>query len=37
VATLPTTDEDRTGYQCDALRHWTDADRDGCTTQARYS
>ena len=33
VAALPVAPEDRTGYTRDAFRHWTDADRDGCTTR----
>ncbi|WP_079084245.1 GmrSD restriction endonuclease domain-containing protein [Streptomyces longwoodensis] len=27
-------DEDRTGYQRSAFKHWVDADRDGCSTRA---
>ncbi|WP_435838597.1 hypothetical protein [Streptomyces achromogenes] len=34
LAALPVHDEDRTGYQRDAFRHWVDADKDGCTTRA---
>ncbi|MEU9338891.1 HNH endonuclease family protein [Streptomyces sp. NPDC048290] len=30
LAALPVQDEDRTGYERSKLRHWTDADRDGC-------
>ncbi|MFF9244688.1 HNH endonuclease family protein [Streptomyces sp. NPDC014776] len=31
---LPVVDEDRTGYQRDAFKHWIDADKDGCNTRA---
>ncbi|MFC8520125.1 HNH endonuclease family protein [Streptomyces sp. NPDC057257] len=34
LAALPVQDESRTGYTRDKFRHWTDADRDGCTTRA---
>jgi hypothetical protein len=34
VAVLPVADESRDGYQRDKFRHWTDADRDGCSTRA---
>ncbi|MGW5768735.1 HNH endonuclease family protein [Streptomyces longwoodensis] len=27
-------DEDRTGYERSAFKHWVDADRDGCSTRA---
>ncbi|MGW8719180.1 HNH endonuclease family protein [Streptomyces althioticus] len=31
---LPIVDEDRTGYERTAFKHWVDADRDGCSTRA---
>ncbi|MFK4103191.1 HNH endonuclease family protein [Streptomyces sp. NPDC019531] len=34
LATLPVQDEDRTGYERTKFRHWSDADRDGCSTRA---
>ncbi|PSK88913.1 uncharacterized protein DUF1524 [Murinocardiopsis flavida] len=34
VASLPDGTENRTGYKRDAFKHWTDADKDGCTTRA---
>ncbi|MER7350461.1 HNH endonuclease family protein [Streptomyces aurantiacus] len=34
LAALPVADEDRTGYDRDAFRHWIDADRDGCSTRS---
>ncbi|CCK32961.1 putative secreted protein (plasmid) [Streptomyces davaonensis JCM 4913] len=34
LAALPVATEDRTGYSRDKFRHWTDADRDGCSTRA---
>ncbi|MFE9776167.1 hypothetical protein ACFYOV_31825 [Streptomyces sp. NPDC005931] len=34
LAALPVRDEDRSGYERDRLRHWTEADRDGCSTRA---
>ncbi|WP_229694143.1 HNH endonuclease family protein [Lentzea pudingi] len=34
VAALAVADESRDGYQRDKFRHWTDADRDGCSTRA---
>ncbi|MEU1010990.1 HNH endonuclease family protein [Streptomyces sp. NPDC005890] len=33
-AQLVVSDEDRTGYERTAFRHWVDADRDGCNTRA---
>lgn len=30
IAALPVENEDRTGYDRDAFRHWVDEDRDGC-------
>ncbi|MFE3932020.1 hypothetical protein [Streptomyces sp. YIM B13508] len=30
---LPIDDEDRTGYERTAFKHWVDADRDGCSTR----
>ncbi|MFE1444146.1 HNH endonuclease family protein [Streptomyces sp. NPDC058739] len=32
LARLAVQDEDRTGYSRELFRHWTDADRDGCST-----
>lgn len=34
VAALPVAEEIRDGYQREKYRHWTDADRDGCSTRA---
>ncbi|CAL9677769.1 hypothetical protein SUDANB105_08080 (plasmid) [Streptomyces sp. enrichment culture] len=34
LAQLPIADEDRTGYQRDAFKHWIDADKDGCHTRS---
>ncbi|MGW0188103.1 HNH endonuclease family protein [Streptomyces sp. NPDC003362] len=34
LAQLPVADEDRTGYQRDAFKHWIDADKDGCHTRS---
>lgn len=34
IAGLPVVDEDRTGYERTAFRHWIDEDRDGCSTRA---
>ncbi|QTD95727.1 HNH endonuclease family protein [Streptomyces cyanogenus] len=34
LAQLPVSDEDRTGYERTAFKHWVDADRDGCNTRA---
>nr|WP_237532666.1 hypothetical protein [Streptomyces sp. SID8352] len=34
LARIPVADEDRTGYQRAAFKHWTDADKDGCNTRA---
>ncbi|WP_258054640.1 HNH endonuclease family protein [Streptomyces sp. Ru71] len=34
LAQLPIVDEDRTGYQREAFKHWVDADKDGCNTRA---
>ncbi|MGW1543272.1 HNH endonuclease family protein [Streptomyces sp. NPDC002309] len=34
VQVLPVAEEQRAGYQRTAFRHWTDADRDGCSTRA---
>ncbi|MFI5825027.1 hypothetical protein ACIA8I_39075 [Streptomyces rishiriensis] len=34
LAALPVQDEDRTGYERTKFRHWIEADRDGCSTQA---
>ncbi|MFH8485308.1 HNH endonuclease family protein [Streptomyces longisporoflavus] len=31
---LPVREEDRTGYQRTAFKHWVDADKDGCSTRA---
>ncbi|WP_424858543.1 HNH endonuclease family protein [Streptomyces sp. SAI-170] len=33
LAHLTVQEEDRTGYSRNAFRHWTDADRDGCSTR----
>lgn len=33
VAALKVADEDRTGYDRNLFHHWTDADRDGCSTR----
>ena len=34
VAALPDAEEFRDGYQREKFKHWTDADRDGCSTRA---
>ncbi|GGR59734.1 MULTISPECIES: HNH endonuclease family protein [Streptomyces] len=34
LAALPVRDQDRTGYERTAFRHWVDADKDGCNTRA---
>nr|AOE46832.1 nuclear distribution protein [Streptomyces antibioticus] len=34
LAALPVRDEDRTGYERTAFKHWVDADKDGCNTRA---
>ncbi|SOD66936.1 Protein of unknown function [Streptomyces zhaozhouensis] len=34
ISQLPVQDEDRTGYDRDAFKHWVDADRDGCNARA---
>nr|WP_245726859.1 HNH endonuclease family protein [Streptomyces longwoodensis] len=34
LAHLPIAQENRTGYQRTAFKHWVDADRDGCNTRA---
>lgn len=34
VDRLPVYDEDRTGYKRTSFKHWTDDDRDGCSTRA---
>lgn len=34
VAALPQAEENRTGYSRKAFRHWTDADKDSCSTRA---
>ncbi|MGW2328489.1 hypothetical protein ACWC5C_22420 [Streptomyces sp. NPDC001700] len=34
IATLPVTEEDRSGYDRDLFNHWIDADRDGCSTRS---
>ncbi|MEU3298158.1 HNH endonuclease family protein [Streptomyces longwoodensis] len=31
---IPVADEERTGYERSAFKHWVDADRDGCSTRA---
>ncbi|MGW0902973.1 hypothetical protein [Streptomyces sp. NPDC002853] len=31
---LPVREEDRTGYQRTSLKHWVNADKDGCATRA---
>ncbi|WP_435860482.1 HNH endonuclease family protein [Streptomyces scabiei] len=33
LSALTVQDEDRTGYERTKFRHWTDADRDGCSTR----
>ncbi|MEV0442890.1 HNH endonuclease family protein [Streptomyces spectabilis] len=33
LAALTVTDESRDGYTRDAYKHWTDTDRDGCSTR----
>ncbi|MFC3994310.1 HNH endonuclease family protein [Nocardiopsis sediminis] len=33
VASLTTAEEDRTGYERNAFRHWVDTDSDGCNTR----
>ena len=33
LAALPVQTESRTGYERTKFRHWTDADRDGCSTR----
>ncbi|WP_405467579.1 HNH endonuclease family protein [Streptomyces canus] len=33
LAALPVRTESRTGYERTKFRHWTDADRDGCSTR----
>ncbi|MGW1673395.1 HNH endonuclease family protein [Streptomyces sp. NPDC002324] len=33
LTALTVQDEDRTGYERTKFRHWTDADRDGCSTR----
>ncbi len=34
VKVEPAAEEQRAGYQRTAFRHWTDADKDGCSTRA---
>ncbi|MGV9277755.1 HNH endonuclease family protein [Streptomyces griseosporeus] len=34
LAQLPVSEEDRSGYQRGAFKHWVDADKDGCNTRA---
>ncbi|WP_029394069.1 HNH endonuclease family protein [Streptomyces sp. TOR3209] len=33
LANLSISEEDRTGYERDAFKHWIDADKDGCSTR----
>lgn len=34
LAGLPVREEDRTGYDRSNIKHWIDADKDGCNTRA---